>query len=130
MSAVRIMHSYYQGEISFLMRTMRPKGFAMVECAVQTRKGTKVADVAWASLDRMMQICDAAEALIAPEVCVEVLSSSNTASEMVEKRELYFERGALEFWTCDESGDVLFFDQSGALAQSVLFPNFPTRIEI
>lgn len=130
MSAVKIKHSLLQGEISFLMRTIRQDGLVMSECAVKTPKGTKVADVAWASIDRVMQIREQTEALIAPEVCVEVLSSSNTPGEMREKRELYFERGALEVWICDEDGGLQFFNAHEQLRKSEMFPNFPDKIEI
>src|SRR5438128_4453860 len=84
--------SIYQGQISSLMQVMRPEGVAMVECAVRTRKGTKVADAAWASMDVINKIKDETDASIAPEVCVEVVSMSNTRKEMSEKRELYFEK--------------------------------------
>jgi Uma2 family endonuclease len=130
MSAVKIKHSLYQGEISFLMRTIRQDGLVMSECAIKTPKGTKVADVAWASIDRVMQIREQTEALIAPEVCVEVLSSSNTTSEMQEKRELYFERGALEVWICQENGEFQFFNVNEQLNKSEMFPDFPNKIEI
>ena len=130
MSAVKIMHSLFQSEISFQMRTQRQDGLAMTECAVLTRKGTKVADVAWASLERLLEIRDSIQAIVAPEICVEVLSASNTDQEMNEKRELYFERGALEFWICTETGDMRFFNRSGQFEKSSLFPDFPVKIQI
>lgn len=130
MSAVKIRHSLYQGEISFLMRTIRQDGLVMSECAIKTPKGTKVADVAWATTERVLQIRDQTEALIAPEVCVEVLSSSNTENEMREKRELYFERGAKEVWICDEAGDVRFFNAETQLEKSEMFSDFPNKIEV
>lgn len=130
MSAVKIMHSLFQSEISFQMRTQHQDGLAMTECAVLTRKGTKVADVAWASLERLLEIRDSIQAIVAPEICLEVLSASNTDQEMNEKRELYFERGALEFWICTETGDMRFFNRSGQFEKSSLFPDFPVKIQI
>lgn len=56
MSPVKFKHSLYQGEIAFLLRTLRADGMALVECAVKTSKGTKVADVAWASHERVKRI--------------------------------------------------------------------------
>jgi len=130
MNPVKIGHSIYQGEISSLMKSMRPEGVAMVECAVKTRKGTKVADAAWASMDVIEQIKDETDASIAPEVCVEVVSMSNTNKEMNDKRELYFEKGAIEVWVCDEYGEIRFYDKTGKIDQSQMFPNFPAKITI
>ena len=130
MNPVKIGHSIYQGQISALMQVMRPEGVAMVECAIRTRKGTKVADVAWASMNVIEKIKDETDATIAPEVCVEVVSMSNTRQETKDKRELYFEKGASEVWVCNESGELRFFDTSDELEQSKMFPDFPKKILI
>jgi Uma2 family endonuclease len=53
MSPVKFKHSLYQGEIAFLLRALRSDGMTLVECAIKTPKGTKVADVAWASNERV-----------------------------------------------------------------------------
>lgn len=29
------------------------------------------------------------------------------------KKELYFEKGAQEFWICDQSGQMSFYDRNG-----------------
>ena len=130
MNPVKIGHSIYQGQISSLMQIMRPEGVAMVECAVRTRKGTKVADVAWASMEVIEKIKDETDASIAPEVCVEVVSMSNTRKEMKDKRQLYFEKGASEVWICNEYGELRFFDDSGEIEQSKMFSDFPKQIVI
>ena len=129
MNAVKVIHSLYQGEIEFLLRSLLKTGKTLPECAIQTRLGTKVADVAWASRERVRQIKDAVECPIAPEICVEVYSSSNTDTEMREKCGLYFERGALEVWLCRE-GEMSFYHPAGRLDKSRLAPEFPARIEI
>jgi Uma2 family endonuclease len=130
MSPVKIYHSILQGEIEFLLRSLLKNGKTLPECAIKTRKGTKVADVAWASLDVLSRIKDESEASIAPEICVEVISSSNTKKEMAEKRQLYFEAGAIEVWMCNENGDMSFFNAQQPLIRSVLVPNFPEKIEL
>lgn len=130
MNPVKIGHSIYQSRISSLMQNMRPEGVAMVECAIKTRKGTKVADVAWASMSVIDRIEKETDASVAPEVGVEVLSMSNTDREITEKRELYIERGAVEVWSCDAYGTMLFFDRGGKLEQSKMFPDFPQMISI
>ncbi len=128
MAPTKVYHSIYQGDIAYRLQTLAPTGKAMVECAIATRKGTKVADVAWASPERLAIIWSEAECSIAPELCVEVLSSANTNREMRTKRQLYFEKGALEVWLCDPKGRITFFSPEGQLDYSVLFPDFPLEI--
>ena len=129
MNAVKVIHSLYQGEIEFLLRTLIKTGKTLPECAIKTERGTKVADVAWASADRVKIIKHQAECSIAPEICVEVHSSSNTDAEMEEKRNLYFASGAIEVWLCKD-GSMSFYDRNGKLANSTLAPKFPLLIAI
>lgn len=56
MSPAKVYHSLYQAEISYQLRSMLNWGKTLTECAIKTRKGTKVADVAWASLERLEKI--------------------------------------------------------------------------
>lgn len=49
----------------------------------------------------------------APEVCVEVLSPSNTAPEMSEKVAAYLDAGAIEVWIVREDGGVEIMRKSG-----------------
>jgi len=130
MSPVKVVHSVCQGEIEYLLRTQMKSGKAMPECAVSTRKGTKVADVVWASQERLERIRYETECSVAPEICVEVLSDSNTDEEMDEKKQLYFENGAQEVWICTQNGDISFHSSGGELKSSVLVPGFPKSIEI
>jgi Uma2 family endonuclease len=129
MSAVKVSHSLYQGEIGYLLRFFLKKGKALPECAIWTRKGTKSADVAWVSPERFSIIKDETECSIAPEICVEVRSDSNTDEEMAEKRALYFEQGAMEVWLCNQKGKMHFYNPSGQLEHSILVPEFPQKIE-
>lgn len=130
MAPGKVYHSAYQGKISFLLGSLRQDGSVLIECAIHTTKGTKVADVAWASEARFQQIKDETECSIAPEVCIEVLSLSNTDGEITERRQLYFDRGAVEVWTCSADGTIHFYNAVGRLEQSVLFPSFPQQIKI
>lgn len=129
MNAVRVIHSLYQGEIEYRLRTLLKGGKTLPECAIKTSKGTKVADVAWATTNTVRKIKDEAECSIAPEICIEILSSSNTRDEMREKIGLYLEKGAHEVWIC-ESGAMRFYNASGELEHSVLVSEFPKIIEI
>jgi Uma2 family endonuclease len=130
MCPVKLYHSILQGEIEFLLRCLLKEGKTLPECAIKTSKGTKVADVAWVSLGLLAKIKGETEASVAPEICVEIISASNTAREMAEKRQLYFEAGAQEVWMCDEKGAMSFFNASYPLLHSVLVPQFPEKIDV
>ena len=130
MSPVKLYHSMLQSEIEFLLRSLLKGGKPLPECAIKTSKGTKVADVAWVSSLLWAKIKNEAEASIAPEICVEVTSTSNSKKEMLEKRKLYFAAGAKEVWLCDENGAMSFFNVEGKLARSELVPEFPEKVDI
>ena len=102
----------------------------ITECAIETAENTKVADVAWVSRERRRRIRREVFYASAPEICVEILSMSNGPEEMRNKRRLYLEAGAVEFWLCDEKGNLSFFSTEGPLQRSVLCPEFPPRVEI
>ena len=129
MTPVTVLHAAFQGEIEHLLRKLKQGGLALPQCAVATRKGTKVADVAWVSYERFARIRHETEAPIAPEICVEILSASNTAEEMREKALLFFEKEAEEFWLCTEAGEMSFYNRTGQLARSLLVPDFPVIVE-
>ncbi len=89
-----------------------------------------MADVAWASAQFIQTNKDATPFTEAPEVCVEIISPSNTVAEMDEKKELYFARGCKEFWLCDFEGAMMFYKNTGKLERSLIFSGFPDRVEI
>jgi len=61
----------------------------------------RIADVAYLSAVRNSEF-DAADYICgAPDLVVEVLSPSNTASELLDKESLCLENGAKEFWVVD-----------------------------
>jgi Uma2 family endonuclease len=104
-------------------------GIHSVGLAIGTSKGVKVVDVAWMSSERFAGIDTEAEPTpIAPELCVEVVSASNTEEEMAEKRVLYFDAGAEEVWIVEEDGAVSFYDEAGSLNASSLVPDFPRQL--
>lgn len=128
MNPVKLKHSFYQSRISNILEKMRSDGVTLVECAVWTKRGTKCADVAWASINLFEKIQNKTETDIAPEICIEVVSVSNSQKEMKQKRKLYFEQGAKEVWTCNEYGKMSFYDETGALEKSAMFPKFPDSV--
>lgn len=128
MTPVKVNHSILQGKIIGNLYQCLTGGEALAECAINTQQGTKVADVAWASNDLLEKIENEVECSIAPEICIEVLSFSNTKRELNEKQELYFEQGALEFWVCDSLGKMRFFVKEGELESSNMAVSFPSSI--
>jgi hypothetical protein len=50
MTPAKVNHSLFQGKIiGLLYRHSHQGGEILAECAIKTKEGTKVADVAWAS---------------------------------------------------------------------------------
>jgi Uma2 family endonuclease len=86
--------------------------------------------VSWASGETYRTIRDEDECSVAPEVCIEVLFSSNTEDEIAEKKALYFEKGAKEVWLCDRTGRLEYFNPGGKVANSDFFPDFPQTVEL
>ncbi len=129
MSPAKVYHSVFQGEIAGLLKSHRKDGKVLTECAIKTYKGTKVADAAWASKAIFKKIKDESQCSVAPELCIEILSSGNTSDEIEEKKSLYFSKGAKEVWICDEQGNIRFYVPGDEIEYSILFPNFPIRIE-
>lgn len=130
MTPCKVYHSLYQAEIAYLLRSLLKNGKTLTECAIKTKKGIKVADVAWASNKKIEKIREETACSISPEICIEIISSSNTSSEMEEKKELYFGSGALEVWTCNQQGNINFYDASQKLNNSNLICNFPNKIDV
>jgi Uma2 family endonuclease len=124
-------HGSYQSRISFHLQTLLPNGRTLTECPISTADGVKAADVAWVSPDGMKSLGNRACFPEAPEICVEVLSPSNTPAEIAEKKQLYFEAGALEVWVCEANGKMSFYQRlsPNRSGPSKLCPKFPKIIE-
>ncbi len=105
-------------------------GEALAEFPLQTSKGVKGIDTVWISKKNLeRQLGPSNVASIAPEICVEVISPSNQGGEIAEKMSLYFERGAIECWTCDGKGKMSFYNPAGSMARSELCPKFPADLK-
>jgi Uma2 family endonuclease len=124
------IHSNRQGRIGALLLQLLPDGEIFTECPVSTAGGVKAADVAWIPRHRKENLAELVLFELAPEISVEVLSPSNSAGEIEEKRALYFDAGATEVWICHLDGSMSFFVGPRHLqaSTSVLCPTFPTRI--
>jgi len=122
------VHGGFQFEIGRLLYSLMTGGKVQMECSVATRKGVKVADVVWRSDEFMARNGEVTPYWEAPEICVEVVSPSNSKKEQERKRTLYFERGAKEVWFCGKKGEMRFFGPEGELVVSRLCSGFPKSV--
>ncbi len=125
-------HGGKQYDIGKLIEKHGPSGRVTVECPISTSDGVKVADVAWVSKKRLLQIGGRTALKAAPEICVEVISPSNKRGEIEEKRRLYFEAGAKEVWVCDKQGRISFFLKEApevSARASAICPKMPRVLE-
>ncbi len=113
-----------------LLRKNMSGGLSLTECPIQTDEGLKATDVAWVSHERRASRPNDPVYLVAPEVCVEAVFPSNTEAELTERKKLYFQKGALEFWLCGLGGETTFLDPGGQLPKSRLCPSFPVRSKL
>ena len=128
MSPTVFLHGIYQSRVAKILEQLLPNGITSTETAIETSKGTKVPDVAWFDFVFFEQYRDVADLPVAPPICVEIISKNNSMREITSKRKLYFERQAIEVWTCDLEGNMRFFDVKGELEDSSFVPDFPKKI--
>ena len=123
-------HGNKQSSISFYLRSLMKSGQAVSECPISTERGVKAADVAWCSNGIWERVQGVACFLECPEICIEILSPSNTKSEIAEKKELYFQAGAKEVWICHQNGAMDFFlsENAEASPKSEICPDFPNQV--
>lgn len=89
-------HSAVQARL--ILRLSALGGEASAEVSVLTTAGVLVADVAWRSAEFLRQHKFETPYTSAPELCIEVVSPSNSVKEMNEKLAAYLAAGALEVW--------------------------------
>ena len=97
-------------------------GEVMAETAIATAAGVFVADVTWASDSFVQAHINQVALEKAPEICVEVVSPSNSRKEIDEKTAAYLAAGAQEVWLVYlKSKRCDLFGPQGQLEQSA-FP--------
>lgn len=111
-------HGRLQLRLGALLDRKLKHGEALTECSVQTIEGVKVADVAWGSKSFIKQHGYATPYNCAPEICVEIVSPSNSKEEMTHKVQLYLQAGAREVWIIWENGLIDYYGVMGRLEQS------------
>ena len=123
-------HGMYQTEIASRLRALMRHGRVFNECSIATLDGVKVADVVWVSPAFLKKNRDVTPYAQSPEICVEVISPSNSHQEIEGKIAAYFSKGAREVWLCDLNGKMSFHDYSGKIRKSKLVAKFPSKISI
>ena len=130
MSPATNWHGYWQAEIAALFKELLSKhGKTFTEASIDTPEGVKVPDVVWASKAFLERYGRGTPFPLAPEICVEIVSPSNTKVETESRKSLFFSQGASEVWLCNLEGAVTFFDRAGQLERSIIAPDFPVQLE-
>jgi Uma2 family endonuclease len=94
-------------------------GQTFVEASVLTEAGVLVADVAWASAAFMLAHGFETPYMRAPELCIEVVSPSNSLKALREKVAAYLAAGAEEVWIVyPQSKRCEFYGKQGLLQRS------------
>jgi Uma2 family endonuclease len=118
MSPASNNHGRLQYEVGRRIDRHKGSGKVIMECSIQTNDGVKVADVAWASDAFIAEFGYSTPYMKAPEICVEITSSSNTKDEIEEKVQLYLAKGANEVWVVNEDRDTTYYTHEGKLSDS------------
>ncbi|MEE9339491.1 MAG: Uma2 family endonuclease [Methylococcaceae bacterium] len=118
MSPASNNHGIRQYEVAKIIDTGKQSGKIIIECSIKTDEGVKVADVAWASDEFISNYRDKTPYNIAPEICVEIISPSNSQAEMNEKIKLYLNCGAKEVWLCNQKGEISYYSHAGKINKS------------
>jgi Uma2 family endonuclease len=117
MSPASNYHSAVQTALASRLAAMG--GRAFVEASVVTTAGVLVADVAWASEPFMLARGFETPYTRSPELCIEVVSPSNSRKELREKVAAYLEAGAKEVWIVfPQSKRFEFHGPQGLLSRS------------
>jgi Uma2 family endonuclease len=118
MSPASFIHSLLQGRLTALLSNQL-EGEVFTELAIQTTRGVRVPDVAWGSKEYVKKHIKDVYALSAPELCVEIISPSNTQEEMKDKVNLFLEAGAKEVWIITETGQITYYNSQGQKIKSL-----------
>jgi Uma2 family endonuclease len=113
--------SYYHGRIQarLCQRLAALGGETSCETPIATAMGLFVADAAWSSPEFIRAHGDETPLMRAPEICIEVISPSNSTKEIEEKRIAYFAAGAEEVWILYlQTKRCEFYGKEGLLERS------------
>jgi Uma2 family endonuclease len=112
-------HQHVASAVAFQLTT-RLGPSAATEVSVITDRGIRAPDVVWMPAARWLEVKGQNPLPFAPDVCVEVLSPSNTRQEIQMKVSAYLRAGAREAILVGLKGQVEFFGPKGKLEASAL----------
>ena len=113
-------HGFLQAYVTRELARQRSEGTTFTGCPVETDIGMRMPDVVWASAEFMSRHGTEKQFLVAPDLCVEVLSPTNTRPEMAAKTAAYLAAGAREVWLVGEDGVPEFHTSAGRVPASTL----------
>ena len=113
-------HAFLQAFVAHELKLQRPDGTTFTESPVETEIGVRVPDVVWASAEFMKRHGSESEFRAGPDLCVEVLSPTNTRAEIAEKVTAYLAAGAREAWVVGDDGAPEIHTSAGPVAASTL----------
>ena len=117
MTPASVYHGQVQGRLSQKLGALA--GETLIEVGIATAEGVFVPDLAWASEPFMSRHAGEVVLTRAPQVCIEVVSPSNSVKELQEKRAAYLAAGAEEVWIVYlKSRRCELFDKDGVIPRS------------
>jgi Uma2 family endonuclease len=126
---IGLVHAKRADRLIEVLRTGLPGWRIWPEVGIHTADGVKAPDITAAS-PGFDEVTDEHGFLAqAPELCIEIMSPSNSWEEMRHKSLLYLAAGAIEAWVCAEDGQLHVFGGAGQVSSSELVADLPAKIE-
>lgn len=125
---VSLAHAQRVERIAAEIRQGLPGWRIWPEVGIHTEDGLKAPDLAVARPGFEARTDPRGYLISAPALCVEVMSPSNSWTEMEAKARVYRAAGAVEVWICEETGRMRFVTAEGEAAASTLLPAMPSTL--
>jgi Uma2 family endonuclease len=126
MSPASNRHGRMQALVASELLRQLAHGTVINEASILTDIGVRVPDVVWCSPEFFRLHREVTPYPKAPEICVEIVSPSNSVAELREKTRAYLAIGAKEVWQVSEDGTVRYYDQHGERSASA----FPVTLSL
>lgn len=118
MSPASNQHGRIQVQININLSNQLPKEKVIAECSTQTAEGVKAADLVWASDEFINTFSYKTPYPKEPEICIKIVSPSNSKAEISNKVNFYLAKGAIEVWIVHENGKIETY--TGEIKQSCI----------
>jgi Uma2 family endonuclease len=126
MSPASNRHGRLQALVAAELQRQMPDGIVINEASILTDIGVRVPDVVWCSPEFFRQHREVTPFPQAPEICIEIVSPSNSVAELREKTRADLAAGAREVWHISEEGGLRYYDRQGERAASA----FPVTLSL